>query len=185
MPCLPAPACKALLAQATERWPNRSRRSDGICPSAAHSVVNPTSDHERGLAADLTHDPANGCHAHNWARELVARRDPRVTYVISDGEIANSTSVAGFPPWVWRRYNGANPHTTHAHVSIKSGARDDTSPWFPAPVSRPLEDDDMPLSADEAADLKACKNYAAAADSKWNEALALLRQIADTLTPPR
>jgi hypothetical protein len=177
--CIPALACKALLAQATERWPNRSRRSDGICPSAAHSAVNPTSDHERGNAVDLTHDPANGPHAHNWARELVARRDPRVTYVISNGEIANSTSVAGFPPWTWRRYNGANPHTTHAHVSIKSGARDDTSPWFPTPSTPdPLTQEEDVLTADQSADLKTLKNYAAVQDPKLDRIIALLEQIA-------
>jgi hypothetical protein len=137
--CVPAPACKAALAQATALWPNRSRASDGICPSRAHTKANPTSDHERGNAVDLTHDPANGCDAHAWARLLVARRDPRVTYVISDRQIANAVSVGGQPPWTWRRYNGSNPHTTHAHVSIKSTARNDTSPWFAsAPEPEPL-----------------------------------------------
>lgn len=134
MACTPAPACKAALAQATARWPNRSRVSDGICPSAAHSVASPTSDHERGNAVDLTHDPANGCDAHAWARALVARRDPRVSYIISDRRIANSTSISGHPPWTWRAYNGSNPHTAHAHVSIKSGARGDCSPWFDEPI---------------------------------------------------
>lgn len=137
MACVPAPACKAALSQATALWPNRSRASDGICPSAAHTSANPSSDHERGNAVDLTHDPARGCDAHAWARAVVARRDPRVSYVISARQIANSISVAGKPPWTWRYYGGTNPHTTHAHVSIKSGARNDTSSWFAAPPPPP------------------------------------------------
>lgn len=123
--CAPAPACKAALAQASALWPNRSKASDGICASPKHTSQNPTSDHELGNAVDLTHDPANGCDAHRWARDLAARRDPRVKYIISARQIWNPAKSPD-----WRPYTGSNPHTTHAHVSIHSVARSDTSPWF-------------------------------------------------------
>lgn len=172
MVCLPAPACRALLAQATALWPKRSRASDGICPSAAHTKANPTSDHELGNAVDLTHDPTNGCDAHRWARLLADRRDRRVKYIISDRKIWNPlvaaratysalrsegasrlrAAVSAAPGW--RSYSGRNPHTSHAHVSIHARSRGDTSPWFvdlptppvpPAPSPIHLEEDDMPL----------------------------------------
>lgn len=153
MSCAPAPACKALLAQATARWPGRSRASDGICPSPTHSSQNPTSDHELGNAVDLTHDPAHGCDAHAWARDLVERRDRRVTYIISNKRIVSSLPVGGYAAWTWRNYTGANPHQSHVHVSIKSASRGDCSPWFvvpapPLPTPTPPPEDDMPKPTD-------------------------------------
>lgn len=150
MTCIPAPACRAALREATARWPNRSRASDGICPSAAHTKKNPTSDHERGNAVDLTNDPAAGFDVHAWVRRLAAHGDPRVKYLISNAQIWNPTSEAwntyrrlraeghsrraaarmALPGW--RTYTGSNPHRAHVHVSIKhsAAARNDTSTWF-------------------------------------------------------
>lgn len=125
VPCPPAPACRAVLVQASARWPKRSVASDGICPSAAHTSANPTSDHELGNAVDLTHDPANGVDAHAWAEELRVRVDPRVKYVISNRRIWNPSVSPE-----WRGYSGLNPHEKHAHVSILATAREDCSPWF-------------------------------------------------------
>lgn len=58
-------------------------------------------------------------------------------------------------------------------------------PWNAFAAHLTQKDDDMPLAPDEAADLKAVKNYAAAGDSKLDRVVALLEQIAATLTPPR
>lgn len=124
----PAPACKAVLSQASALWPTRSTASDGIMPDLRHQAI--VSDHNDGNAVDLTHDPASGCDAHKWARELVARRDRRIKYVISNGEIWSSLMANKG----WRPYTGDNPHRKHAHVSILWEARDDTSPWFPQPA---------------------------------------------------
>lgn len=148
MACTPAPAAKALLAEATAQWPKRSRASDGICPSLSHTAASPKSDHELGNAGDLTHDPANGCDAHAEARRLVTRRDRRVKYIISNRQIWNPLiatratysalrtegvgrlrALASAAPG-WRSYTGPNPHTTHAHVSIHAAGRNDTRPWF-------------------------------------------------------
>jgi len=54
------PAAIAVLRQATALRPKRKRASDGLLPSAAHLKASPTSDHNTGLAVDLTHDPKNG-----------------------------------------------------------------------------------------------------------------------------
>jgi hypothetical protein len=123
--CTPAPACTSLLAQATELWPGRSRATDGICPSAAHTKANPKSDHERGEAVDLTHDPANGVDCQRIVLEMIGRRDGRVKYLIHNRLIYNAPVFLPVP------YTGKNPHTSHLHVSIKPGARNDTAPWFP------------------------------------------------------
>lgn len=123
MGCIPAPACKAALAEATRLHPNRRRTSDGICGDEAHQKRR--SDHNDGNAWDLSHDPANGCDAHEHMEQIKARRDPRVKYIISKRRIWNpSISPA------WRPYSGPNPHESHAHVSIHAHARGDTRPWF-------------------------------------------------------
>lgn len=126
-------AAQSILDQATALWPNRSRISDGTIGDPAHAAR--TSDHNpdaRGIvhAADLTHDPANGCDAHYWADQarLRAQRgdEPRLKYVISNRRIASPTDG-----WAWRTYTGSNPHDHHAHFSVNSGpVENDDSPWF-------------------------------------------------------
>lgn len=149
MGCTPAPACKALLWQAELLWPNRSTASDGICASPKHTQQNPTSDHEIGNAADLTHDPVNGCDAHAIAERLKASGDPRIKYVISDGRIWNPAKSPN-----WRAYTGSNPHTKHIHVSIHAHLRDDVSAWALTP---PEPEDDMPWTDTDSQNLAAVK----------------------------
>lgn len=132
MACTPAPACKAALAEATRIAPNRNRASDGICASPKHTQQNPTSDHEKGEAFDLTHDPANGCNVDLFFDWIVRRRDPRVKYLIRNGRILRSYDKPGVPAWTWDTYTGPNPHTKHGHCSIVPAARNDTRPWFTA-----------------------------------------------------
>jgi hypothetical protein len=55
-----SPAAIAVLRQATALVPKRKKASDGLLPSAAHIKANPNSDHNTGLAVDLTHDPKAG-----------------------------------------------------------------------------------------------------------------------------
>ncbi len=135
------PAVKAALAEATERWPDRNKASDGTIGDPAHS--NRTSDHnpdERGhvLAFDLTCDLDNGCDAHKLVREAVARGDKRIKYAISERQIwSHARRKEG-----WRPYSGPNPHETHAHVSVERRYENDTSPWWaiPEPPITPLEE---------------------------------------------
>lgn len=139
----PAPSCVAALKEASRLYPNRSRLSDGIMGDPRHAGT--TSDHNDGNAFDLTHDPANGCDAHAMVRTLVARGDGRVKYAISNGQIWSARYAARG----WRRYDGSNPHTKHAHVSIYWKSRDDCRPWWPQPAA-PQQEDDMFTDEDRA-----------------------------------
>ena len=122
-----APSIAAALSQATSKWPNRSRVSDGTIGDAAHAARH--SDHNpdsHGIvhAFDLTHDPAHGVDCEQLAAHLIDLRDSRVQYIIWNRRIAEA------PGWVWKPYTGKNPHTKHMDVSIKhaSHAEGDTSP---------------------------------------------------------
>lgn len=75
------------------------------------------SDHNDGNAVDITNDPS-GCSGDIIAE--AATRDPRTKYVIWNRRIWTGT---------WKPYTGANPHTSHVHISIRADARDDTRPW--------------------------------------------------------
>lgn len=140
-----APAVKTALAEASQRWPKRTRDHDGTIGDTSHAARKSDHNPDRDglvLAFDLTHDPANGCDAHSLVRQAVARRDPRIKYAISQGRIWSKARAAEG----WRPYGGSNPHIKHAHVSIDPLFRDDTLPWWaPTPIDSPEE-----LDMDEA-----------------------------------
>ena len=118
------PAALAVLRQATALQPKRKKASDGLLPSAAHVTQNPNSDHNTGLAADLTHDPKNGIDCEEIFEKL--KEDKRVSYLIFKGQIwSKEKSKLGN-----RRYTGSNPHNKHLHISINATDATDTSPWF-------------------------------------------------------
>lgn len=128
-----APSLLKLLSQVNEKYPARRKDSDGTIGDEAHSSR--TSDHNpdtddvvRGM--DITHDPASGCDSYALAEALLASRDPRISYVISNRKIANSSPVGGTAAWRWRRYHGVNPHDHHVHVSVLGKPwRDQQQPW--------------------------------------------------------
>jgi len=126
----PSPAAVAVLHQANAIAPKRKKASDGLLPSAAHLRTNPDSDHNTGLAVDLTHDPKNGIDCKEIFQAL--KKDKRVKYLIFNGRI-----------WIRefgeKAYNGSNPHRTHLHISIRNGYGNDVSPWF-AWVVKPVEE---------------------------------------------
>jgi hypothetical protein len=118
------PAAVALLRQASAIAPKRMKASDGLLPSAAHLKISPNSDHNTGLAVDLTHDPKNGIDCELIFEKL--KEDERVAYLIWRGKIwSRERRKEGN-----RKYSGSNPHTKHLHVSINSTHSADTSPWF-------------------------------------------------------
>lgn len=118
------PAALAVLRQATALAPTRKKASDGLLPSAAHIKASPNSDHNTGLAVDLTHDPKNGIDCEEIFEKL--KEDKRVKYLIFKGKIwSREKSKLGN-----RRYTGSNPHNKHLHISIESAMATDTSPWF-------------------------------------------------------
>ena len=119
-----SPAATAVLKQATALSPKRNKLSDGLLPSKAHQKQSPTSDHNTGLAVDLTHDPKNGIDCAVIFEKL--KEDERVKYLIFQGKIwSRERRKEGN-----RKYSGANPHNKHLHISINDTHGNDTSPWF-------------------------------------------------------
>jgi hypothetical protein len=116
-----SPAALAVLRQATALAPVRKKISDGLLPSIAHLKQSPDSDHNTGLAVDLTHDPKNGINCKEIYKNL--KEDNRVSYLIFNGKIWSKRLGE-------RKYTGKNPHDKHLHISIKPERANDTSPWF-------------------------------------------------------
>jgi peptidoglycan hydrolase-like protein with peptidoglycan-binding domain len=107
-----------LLEQVNVLWPHRSKASDGEIGDLAHQ--HEKSDHNPNAhgvvqAIDITNDPVNGIASRKLAEKLVESRDPRIKYIISDGEICSATVA----PWAWRKYHGKNGHFHHVHISVK------------------------------------------------------------------
>jgi len=128
-------AAIAVLRQATALRPMRKKASDGLLPSAAHMKQSPTSDHNTGLAVDLTHDPENGIDCVDIFEKL--KEDKRVKYLIFQGKIWSKERAKEGN----RKYIGSNQHPHHLHISINDGMGNDTSPWFwwmntPKPVNQ-------------------------------------------------
>jgi len=123
------PTLIALEAEVDRLAPGRKKASDGSIGDAAHAAR--TSDHNPagGLvnAIDITHDPAGGFDAAALYNAIVARKDPRVKYVIFNRQTAGPGTSAG---WGGKVYTGDNPHTSHIHVSVYAAAAGDTSPWL-------------------------------------------------------
>jgi hypothetical protein len=130
MPAKPFRIAKSLdklRAQINAKFPGRSKLSDGWIGDPSHQSTN--SDHNPHIveakwrvvsALDITHDPAHGCDAGKIALSLIAKRDPRIKYVISNGKIASSFTAGANPPWAWRKYTGKNKHSHHFHVSVRA-----------------------------------------------------------------
>jgi hypothetical protein len=116
------PAAIAVLRQATAIAPLRMKASDGLLPSKSHLKQNPVSDHNTGLAVDLTHDKLGGIDCSIIFEKL--KEDSRVTYLIFKGIIWSKEKGD-------RRYTGSNPHNKHLHISIKPSMATITTPWFP------------------------------------------------------
>lgn len=139
-----APAVKALFSQANILAPTRDKSYDGTIGDARHRASK--SDHNPTpagwvLAGDLTDDDAAGIDCREIARQIVARRDRRVKYLIHEGRICSGAN--GPKPWQWRPYSGPNRHVKHLHVSVLDQWRNDTSPWW-TPAARDEEDEMTP-----------------------------------------
>jgi peptidoglycan hydrolase-like protein with peptidoglycan-binding domain len=121
---------RVLLSQINELAPNRSKASDGwigdMKHMARHSDHNPEPDGTVD-ARDFTNDPSGGCDARKLAQAILDSKDKRLSYVISNGEIASGRK--GPKPWTWRKYTGANGHYHHCHVSVLDEGQDDKTPW--------------------------------------------------------
>ena len=119
-----SPAAIAVLKQATALFPKRKKLSDGLLPSLAHQKQSPNSDHNTGLAVDLTHDPKNGIDCEEIFERL--KEDRRVSYIIFNKRIwSRERKKEGN-----RKYSGTNSHSKHLHISIDPNYSSDTSPWL-------------------------------------------------------
>lgn len=121
-----------LRSQVNKFAPKRSKISDGWLGDAKHSMRK--SDHNPEPdgtvdALDITHNPENGVDIQKIADAIVKSKDRRVSYLICKGKIVNSQKTKDSPAWVWRKYNGANGHYHHLHVSVLDAHQDDTTPW--------------------------------------------------------
>lgn len=119
-----------LRREVDDAFPGRSTASDGTLGDAAHAARQ--SDHnpdERRVvrAWDCTRDVVGGLDvAETLAEWLRSRRDRRVKYVIFRRRIFSSE----ISPWVWRPYDGVNPHEHHVHISVQPyPVGDDSRPW--------------------------------------------------------
>lgn len=131
-----AESLRVLRDQVNKLSPNRSKVSDGTIGNAEHasrsSDHNPwVKDGKIGIVTgeDITKDIQHGIDSRKLAEALVASRDSRIKYIISDGQICSGD--AGPSPWKWRKYTGKNSHHHHVHISVKAVKKfyDDTSPW--------------------------------------------------------
>ncbi|HEX8344741.1 MAG TPA: hypothetical protein VF657_08360 [Actinoplanes sp.] len=165
--------------EVNDRWPNRSKVSDGTLGDTAHSSR--TSDHNPSPAGvvralDIT---GAGIDVHWYAehiRQLGASGHPALQnhgYVIFNHRAAYATRG-----WQWVPYTGANAHTQHVHVSVgrSVGQYDSTVSWGvrsgAAPQRRPTPRKDPDMTPAQEAKLHArLDNFAAElADMKRTQA---------------
>jgi hypothetical protein len=148
------PAAIAVLRQATAIAPLRMKASDGLLPSAAHVRQNPDSDHNTGLAVDLTNDPKNGINCLDIFEKL--KEDARVEYLIFKGKIWSKARAKEGN----RNYTGSNQHNKHLHISIKAELSNDTSPWFwwlnQPKILNQITSKVMPIPAKKAYNIEVC-----------------------------
>jgi hypothetical protein len=134
-----------LLDQVNALAPSRDKASDGSIGDAAHQSEACSSQHNscciqfNGIwiirARDFTHDPAGGFDSYAFAEQLRLSRDPRIRYVISNHRITGPNHN-----WQWDAYDGSDPHTNHAHVSVvdTQSLYDSTAAWrITTPSSTP------------------------------------------------
>lgn len=144
------PASLSLDAELDKAFPQRDKSSDGTIGNQAHAAER--SDHnpdETGKTPYEDADNINEVHARDldddlrkagWSMQrvvdiIVGRhrmgKDDRLQNVIYNRHIWSRS-------WGWTRrdYNGASPHTEHAHFSFRYGSgsgtnnpENDTSPW--------------------------------------------------------
>lgn len=133
-----AKSLEQLRSQVDAAFPGRDKSSDGTIGDERHAATK--SEHNpdaNGVvrAMDISHDPAHGLDARALAEALVASRDPRILYVISNAEINSSVKA----PWTWRPYTGVNAHRHHVHISVvEDPARyDDANPWLGLVAKQP------------------------------------------------
>lgn len=138
-----AKSLETLRAQINDEYPDRSKKSDGTIGDVRHRKTQSEHNPDRNgvvRALDITHDPAHGVISRQIAEAIVKSRDPRILYIISNGEMVRSYSRSGTVPWRWAPYGGSNPHTAHVHFSVVDDPKlyDSTKEWTLGKIVPPL-----------------------------------------------
>ena len=118
-----AKSLDTLRSQINAAYPGRKKANDGWIGDAKHAASQSEHNPDRNgvvRALDITHDPAHGVNARQIAEALVASRDPRILYIISNSQIVRSYPRSGTTVWKWGPYFGSNPHSAHFHTSVVS-----------------------------------------------------------------
>lgn len=122
----PAPALLQLRAQINDRWPLRSKASDGIMGDASHRLRR--SAHNDGNALDVTADPRNGPNLQvmvdDFCRQMRANPNGRLQLMIFNRRIYSVRDG-----WRGRTYLGVNPHRSHAHIEVRRSHRGIARHW--------------------------------------------------------
>jgi len=106
--------------QIDDDYPDRDRKSDGWIADARH-LAKGTSDHipvdgivrAIDIDADLSAHKEEAYALVEKIRKVAKNGDKRIKYIIYDGKIMSP--ILG---WKRRKYNGANPHRSHFHISF-------------------------------------------------------------------
>ena len=109
-----------LREQIDDDYPDRDRKSDGWIADARH-LAKGNSDHipvdgivrALDIDADLSAHKEEAYALVEKIRKLAKKGDKRIKYIIYDGKIMSP--ILG---WKRRKYNGANPHRSHFHISF-------------------------------------------------------------------
>lgn len=140
-------AILTLANQITIDFPDREP-ADGTVASRQHDLNSPNSDHRPSPHAAQTGaivraiDIGGGEEVDAMLESIRLSRDSRVKYAIRFGRIFSSYAVGNRPAWQWGPYSGDNPHNTHGHLSVLSGADHDARLWE-------IGDDDLALLTDD------------------------------------
>lgn len=139
-----AEALVQMRAELDTKYPNRDRTSDGAIGDAAHATR--TSDHNPWVrdqhnqpvvtAIDVDRDIGPGVTSRMLAEFLRLRKDARIKYVISNGQMFSSYSNGQREAWEWGPYTGANGHFEHCHISLLPNQLlyDSKTPWAVAKI---------------------------------------------------
>jgi len=147
-------ALVTLLRQINEAWPNGNPVLDGTVASKGHDAISPNSDHRpwphagRGVVRAGDVWVPNRADGDLLCEQLRMSRDPRISYVIFNGQRFQSTRRGTIPAWVWHPYTGRNPHPTHVHASVTPAADLLGADWEIALVPEPPKPDPEPLEVD-------------------------------------
>ena len=122
---------QTLAEQLNSIWPEPGP-TDGTVGDLSHQARR--SDHNPNTAGVVTAiDVAEVVEDRGQAlvKALVRARDPRIKYIIHEGQIWRSYARTGTTPWKPARYTGSNAHLSHVHISVSTTPTlyDDPQTW--------------------------------------------------------